>query len=240
MSDFFEKEDIVAPPPMENIDLKPIRILPELEPVGPPPEEDPQEWRDEPMSAEEAGTYQGKGEQLPPRAFFGHIRKEEGFRPKPYTDPKVDPDKRGPKAIGHGHAISERSRPIFERLVPEVDFDELLAGRAEIDEEQADRIMEHDISLRLEQIRKKVVNFDLYPEYLQIALFGSWFRNGLPHYPNTLRLLNEGKYHEAAVEFLDSNEYRKAKKSGSGVAGRMERYSEAIKRYANELDQLGL
>lgn len=46
----------------------------------------------------------------------------------------------------------------------------------------------------------------------------------------TLRLINEGKWAEAAKEFLNHDEYREAAKAdpGRGVAARMERLSAAL------------
>ena len=56
--------------------------------------------------------------------------------------------------------------------------------------------------------------------------------------PKTRRLINEGKYREASDEFLDNDQYRTAEADGiRGIRPRMERVSEALIRYAEELGQ---
>jgi hypothetical protein len=68
---------------------------------------------------------------------------------------------------------------------------------------------------------------DYSPE-LQTGLISGFYRGDVSGSPNTLRLLNSGDLVGAAKEFLDSDEYRKSKKEGTGVAGRMEDLAKLI------------
>jgi hypothetical protein len=52
--------------------------------------------------------------------------------------------------------------------------------------------------------------------------------------PKTRRLINEGKYREAAYEFLDNDQYRTAEADGiPGIRPRMERVSEELIKFSN-------
>ena len=95
-----------------------------------------------------------------------------------------------------------------------------------ITEEDALNLLEDDISKRLPAIKKAIPKFDDIPIEIKKHIVGSWFRGSLSGSPKTLRLINEGKFEEAAKEFLDNNEYRTTKLSG--VKRRMEATAKAI------------
>ena len=81
--------------------------------------------------------------------------------------------------------------------------------------------------------RKRTVKMfpklDTFSENLRKNLISSTYRGGISGSPKARRLINAEKYDQAATEFLDNAEYRKAKKSGSGVAKRMERLATALR-----------
>ena len=54
------------------------------------------------------------------------------------------------------------------------------------------------------------------------------YRGGLPGSPNTVALINQGKFKEAGTEFLDNDEYRESKKAGTGVYKRMDSYAKSF------------
>ena len=64
------------------------------------------------------------------------------------------------------------------------------------------------------------------PEEVQAPLYASWYRGMLSDSPKTIRLINDGKYSEAADEFLDAKDYREG---SEGVRRRMERVAEALR-----------
>ena len=146
------------------------------------------------------------------------IKNEEGLRLKKYK-PESSEDH---YTIGYGH------------YGPDVD------SMGEITEEQAKELFSKDLSTRLSAINSNIKNFnDLHPE-LQDSIVSSWFRGSISGSPNTIRLINEGKFEEASSEFLNNKEYRtrKGRMEGvdKGVVARMERLSNALK---NEKGQEG-
>lgn len=80
--------------------------------------------------------------------------------------------------------------------------------------------------------RKFIKNYDSLPEYLQTELLQATYRGDLGGSPTARRLINEGKYLEAAEEFLDNREYKTTDKVQ--IKERMESVSEALKKYAGE------
>lgn len=76
-----------------------------------------------------------------------------------------------------------------------------------------------------------ITNLDSYPEELKNLMISSVYRGGLSGSPATMKLINEGDYTAAGAEFLNNDEYRDAKKAGSGVAKRMERLANSLASY---------
>ena len=100
--------------------------------------------------------------------------------------------------------------------------------------EKAKENLTEDIKVRLEEIQDLIPNFSNLPETLQIALFSEYFRGSIRQSPKTVKLINQGRYQEAAGEFLDNEEYRTAEEKGkSGIIGRM-------KEVFDELNKFGL
>ena len=96
-----------------------------------------------------------------------------------------------------------------------------------ITEEEAEQMLIDDINKRLPKVKAKIKNFDSMPIDVKKNLLGSWFRGSLSGSPTAIRLLNEGKYKEAADEFLDNDEYRTTKLGG--VKKRMKATANAIR-----------
>ena len=104
-----------------------------------------------------------------------------------------------------------------------------------ISKKEADALLRKDIEKRLPEVKKSITNFDELSGPLQIEIVQSWFRGGIAGSPNTIRLINEGKFDEAAEEFLDHDEYEEAKRLGKksgkrGIVARMEGLSKELKR----------
>jgi len=82
--------------------------------------------------------------------------------------------------------------------------------------------------------KKMIKDFDRLPEGVQGELIQAAYRGDLQGSPKFRRLFNQGKYAEAADEFLDNDDYKISKKlneSGKphGVQGRMERVADAVR-----------
>jgi GH24 family phage-related lysozyme (muramidase) len=86
-----------------------------------------------------------------------------------------------------------------------------------------------------EKIAKRLIkDFDQLPERVQGELVQAAYRGDLQLSTDFRKLFNQGKYAEAADEFLDNDDYRASKKmneSGkpNGVQGRMDRVADAVR-----------
>ena len=143
--------------------------------------------------------------------FVDFLKDEEGL----LLTAKI-PTKGDRLTIGHGHASAN-----------------VKSGQT-ITEEEADTLLRKDIKDRLPQIRRRIPKFDSFPEDLQVALLGEFFRGSLGGSPETIRLINQEKFKEASKEFLDHDEYRNAvERNRAGIRPRMEAVSEELKDYSD-------
>jgi len=81
--------------------------------------------------------------------------------------------------------------------------------------------------------RKLIKDYDKLPEELKAELVQSAYRGDLGGSPKTRLLFNEGKYEEAAKEFLNNKEY-KAKDTPQSIKDRMFAVAQAMKSYGSE------
>lgn len=136
--------------------------------------------------------------------------KEEEFKDTAYKATKTEKH----LTIGYGH------------------YGEDVKAGQEITEEAALKLLKKDINKRLPAIRKAIPSFDSLSQDLKIEIAQSWFRGGMSGSPETIKLINKGKFKEASIEFLDNEEYRNAKQLGrAGIIPRMKAVSSAL---ANE------
>ena len=146
-----------------------------------------------------------------------NIREEEGLRLEAYKP--VPTEKYYTIAYGHYGADVAKDMKITEK--------------------EAEEFLDKDVKVRLKQINKMLPNFNKFPIDVQVPIFSEFYRGSIGGSKNTRRLINEGKYKEAAVEFLDNDEYRNAEKLGKpGIKRRMEKVSEALNRLAKQNDTI--
>ena len=82
----------------------------------------------------------------------------------------------------------------------------------------------------MERAKKLTKNFDSYSSNLQQQIIFATYRGSWKHSPKTRRLLSEGKFEEAAVEILNNDEYRNARKNKrAGIIPRMDAVAAAIR-----------
>jgi GH24 family phage-related lysozyme (muramidase) len=99
-----------------------------------------------------------------------------------------------------------------------------------ITQEQAEQYLNEDVNSRLKEVNRLIPNFNSYPPEVQVPLFSEYYRGSVRQSPKTVELLNQQKYEEAALEFLNNNEYRNAVELGkAGIKKRMEETANAIK-----------
>jgi len=104
-----------------------------------------------------------------------------------------------------------------------------------ITKQQAEKRLDLEVKQRIKSINKLIDNFDKYPEYLRGPIFSEHYRGSIQQSPKARKLINEGKFSEAADEFLDNDQYRNADKLKiPGIKARMERVSDALKKYGNK------
>lgn len=77
------------------------------------------------------------------------------------------------------------------------------------------------------ELRAYLPDYPLFTERLQDALFSNNYRGSLGQSKKTRRLINEGKFKEAAFEFLDNDEYRNPETS-KGIKKRFEETHKAL------------
>jgi len=164
------------------------------------------------------------------KQFSDHIKKYEGFRNEVYDDG------RGNATIGIGHLITPQSENIFTGLFGDnINYDDIVSGKSQLTDEQVYQLAEYDIEKHLGRARSIFPRFDTYPYYLQQALLNSVYRGDTG--PKTIKLINTGKFREAAKEYLNRYDYNNAVALGiRGIKARMEANRDAMLNYANELE----
>jgi len=106
----------------------------------------------------------------------------------------------------------------------------------------ANMALDQEIGEKLKAVNRRIPSFNLLPKKLRVPMLCSFYRGGLSGSDKTIKLINKGKFKEAAKEFLDHKEYKKSKKKGSdnpGVALRMEELSNALLAYDEEIKKAG-
>ena len=140
------------------------------------------------------------------------LKKAEGFRAEPYRATQGEEH----LTIGYGHYGSDVKQ-----------------GQS-LTEQQAEALLVQDINQRLPAVRSNIHAFDNLSLNLRVQIAQSWFRGGISGSPDTIRLINQGKFSEAADEFLDNDEYRNAAQRGRrGVIARMDGLANALRAEAN-------
>ena len=80
----------------------------------------------------------------------------------------------------------------------------------------------------VDRAQSRIPNLGTYPKELQAELIQAEYRGDLGHSPNFIKLLNEGNYNQASLEFLDNKDYRNSLETDSGVHRRMKKVSDAV------------
>ena len=138
------------------------------------------------------------------------LRRKEGLELKAYKPVKSEKE----FTIGYGHYGAD----VEEGMV--------------ITKERAEELLHEDVMERVDSIENLIPTFQEMPEELQIAIFSEHFRGSIAQSKNTLRLINEGKFAEAADEFLNNDEYKNARRLGkAGIKPRMEAVANNLREY---------
>lgn len=93
--------------------------------------------------------------------------------------------------------------------------------------EYLDKSFDEVLDAKDKQLRTYLPDYDLYTDRLKDALFSNNYRGSLGQSKNTRELINQGKFKEAAYEFLDNDEYRNPETS-QGIKNRFEETHKAL------------
>lgn len=128
---------------------------------------------------------------------------------------KVYKDHKGFDTIGIGHLVTakeKKNKAFAKRLT----------------EEQVIALFKKDMAAKLKSAHALFPKFDSYPSYLKVRLLDGIFRGDISGSPNAIKLINAGKWEQAAKEFLDNEEYKDAVKKGYGTGPRMKKIADAF------------
>ena len=130
---------------------------------------------------------------------------------KPGTKP------RGTLTIGYGTTAS-----VLPTLKPGM----------KISKAEADQLLTRGIEQHERKAVQLIPKFNQYPKYVRSAILNAIYRGDLG--PNTRKLINQGKWKDVSVEYLNHPNYTNPGRF-KGVVQRMKSNAEAFERYANEL-----
>ena len=154
--------------------------------------------------------------------FKETIRKDEGLKLIPY---KPDPTEKE-YTIGYGH-YGKFATDFYNKQKGE-------AKEIKITKEKAEELLDKDVKQRISEVNNLLPDFKSFPTSARDAIFSEYYRGSIAQSPKAVELINQGKYAEAAIEFLDNDEYRDAGKPGSPIPGIRTR----MERVANELNKM--
>ena len=155
--------------------------------------------------------------------FAKDLVQYEGRRSHLYKDHKGNP------TIGIGHLIGPDSKKRFEAAGLGDKYEGCVSGKCGLNDNEQDKLVQQDLTdVYVPRAEKLVHNFKRLNPEAQSAIVGSVFRGGLSGSPKTVDLMNQGKFKEAGIEFLDNDEYRESKKAGTGVYKRMDSYAKSF------------
>jgi hypothetical protein len=162
----------------------------------------------------------------------------------------VYPDTKGFITVGIGHLVTDETYDILEeRGVPlkvrsdlkdavtqmKTDVSECGEDNACINniekvnfglsDEHRDLLRDYDIGKKEKVLQGEIPAFDFLPVALQVQLLQSRYRGAIG--TNTTRLINQGKWEEAAEEFLRHDEYLDPETS-TGIKSRMRALRDAL------------
>lgn len=129
--------------------------------------------------------------------------------------------------IGWGHSLRYRnqSKAIFNKVLPEFDFEKIFDKQhpAELTEPQAEKLLNYDVKIRLDTLKRLYKDFLKYDFDTQQALFDLVYRGDLKYDVTQLLLANQK---EKAFELIRS----RIKDSEAGVRPRVEESIKKLKK----------
>jgi len=101
-----------------------------------------------------------------------------------------------------------------------------------ISEPKANELLTKGITMKEDEVRRLIPNYNKFPNYVKAALMNAKYRGDLGS--KTIGLINQGKWNSVSKEYLNHPNYTNPGKF-PGVVGRMKSNADAFDRYAMEL-----
>lgn len=151
-----------------------------------------------------------------PENAYNLIRGYEGYKPAAYQDSNGKWTIGVGTLIGKGSDSDLKSSPYYKKT---------------INETTAKSLAQTKITEKINLIKVLVgeSTFNEFSPNLQAHLVSGAYRGDITGSPKAIQFLKNQQFEQAAKEYLDNDEYRKAKAKKNGVAPRMEAAAAIIK-----------
>ena len=169
----------------------------------------------------------------PPKRFLERLQKDRENNKVKAGKISLAPYKKFEKLIIDEEGLLLKAKKLFKEKNFTIGYGRNRSSIKEgdtITKEKALEYLKEDITIRLDEIQNRIPLFNQFSENLQLALFYEYYRGSVGQSTETIKLINAGKFKEAAEEFLRNDEYINAKKLGKiGIRDSMEKVSNLLK-----------
>ena len=156
---------------------------------------------------------------------FNKVKGYEGFKKKRYLDSKNKP------TIGIGHLIkSDTIKKLMSIGYSKEDAKKIKLGKKEMTEEKVNELFQKDLPTYITSTQKLINNYESLSPSLRSELIQLNYRGDLRQGKKTRKLINAGKFKEAAKEILNNKEYKDLKSKGidNSITDRLEAARDAL------------
>jgi len=156
---------------------------------------------------------------------FNKVKGYEGSSTKRYLDTNLDP------TIGIGHLIkSDTIKKLMSIGYSKEDAKKIKLGKKEMTEEKVNELFQKELPTYIKSTRRLIKNYDSLSSNLRSELIQLNYRGDLKQGKKTRKLINAGKFKEAAKELLKHEEYNDLKSKGivNSITKRLEAARDAL------------
>lgn len=169
----------------------------------------------------------------PPKRFLERLQKDRENNKVKAGKISLAPYKKFEKLIIDKEGLLLKAKKLFKEKNFTIGYGRNRSSIKEgdtITKEKALEYLKEDITIRLDEIQNRIPLFNQFSENLQLALFYEYYRGSVGQSTETIKLINAGKFKEAAEEFLRNDEYINAEELGKkGIRKSMEKVSNLLK-----------
>jgi GH24 family phage-related lysozyme (muramidase) len=169
----------------------------------------------------------------PPKRFLERLQKDRENNKVKAGKISLAPYKKFEKLIIDEEGLLLKAKKLFKEKNFTIGYGRNRSSIKEgdtITKEKALEYLKEDITIRLDEIQNRIPLFNQFSENLQLALFYEYYRGSVGQSTETIKLINAGKFKEAAEEFLRNDEYINAEELGKkGIRKSMEKVSNLLK-----------